>query len=106
MNRTGLGISWNGQPVGHLQDSEVETVELPETYKIRGRWVPLEVPATAAFLDRLRECPQVEVSVDWAPDMRSLFSMGSEGEAWLYMRDPLGWKRILGWANAFKPSSS
>jgi hypothetical protein len=84
-HETGVGISWNGQLVGYLQQTGVETVQLPQTYKIRGQWIPCEAPATAAFLDRLRESPHVEVRVDGLPYGKTIFSMGLEGEAWLYI---------------------
>lgn len=92
-----LGIVWNGELVGYLEDPDLETVDVARSYKTRGRWVPLELPATDEFLHLLKESLRLEVTVnDGVPGMEITFSMGLDGEAWLYAGDLIGWRRFLG----------
>lgn len=87
-----LQVNRKGQLVGYIDDIEHETVELLQSYKIKGRWVPLHTPAAHAFLQELDECSHLQVTVD---DLdRAFFSLESPWEAWLYVRDSEGSARL------------
>ena len=99
----GLQIRWQGQVVGCLRDTELETVDFFRSYKIRGRWVPLGGPHGEAVLGSLATSGHLEVTVDdfgpamgvfFGPGMRTLFSLGSHEQAWLYIRDLKGPARL------------
>jgi hypothetical protein len=58
------------------------------SYKTKGRWAPHGGPATEAFLRALSTEFQVEVTVgEPEAGLQTLFTLGLDGDAWLYTRD-------------------
>jgi hypothetical protein len=96
----GVKVWWQGEAVGFLKELDLETVEFTSSgsrHKIRGRWRPLPGPHCEAFLNALRKFDSVEVAVNdpglgigppaTSPTRKTLLSLGSENEAWLYVCD-------------------